>query len=151
MILVFLGWLVFVVVKNHHKSMFKFNLESVFLSHFFKKSFFFCRFSKGHAKNLPLKNKQLFRIGLVDWPCVESVQPRLVDLNRGPNLFTRLIHLPRGPDSWSLKNKQLFRIGLVDPPRVGGVRPRLGTRLVDPNRGPKSWTRLVHQSYSPDS
>ena len=48
------------VVKNHRKSMYEFNLESVFLS----KKVSFCRFSGGHANNLPHFNLFLAYIGV---------------------------------------------------------------------------------------
>ena len=49
----FFGLVLFVAVKNHQKSMFEFNLESVFLSHFFKKKVIFCQFPEDKVKTCP--------------------------------------------------------------------------------------------------
>ena len=51
----FWGWFFFVVVKKHQKSMFEFNLESVFLSHFFQKRFYFADFPEDTLKTCHLK------------------------------------------------------------------------------------------------
>ena len=80
-----------------------------------------------------LKNKEVFRIGLMDRPCVEPLKQGVVpdwtrELSTHGALKTRRCS---GLDSWivpawSLKNKEVFRIGLVDRPHVepykkGGV------------------------------
>ena len=47
------------VVKNQQKSMFEFNLESVFLSHFFKKKFYFADFPEDTLKTCPISTSLL--------------------------------------------------------------------------------------------
>ena len=54
----------YVVGKNHNKSMYEFNLESVFLP-YLKKKALVCRFSGGHAKNLPKSNTDV-----AETPCL---------------------------------------------------------------------------------
>ena len=58
----------------------------------------------GHAWSL--KNKGLFRIGLVDRPRGLDSLTLPEDWTPGPSLVDRPL--------WTLKNKELFRIGLAD-------------------------------------
>ena len=88
------------------------------------------------------KNKEFFRIGLVDWvkpPFQQAPVPThpLMDPNRGPNLFTRLFHITHGPDLWSLKKSSC---SVLDS-WIGNE-----WEVFDPD----SWTRSVNPTCSPD-
>ena len=81
-----------------------------------------------------LKNKELFRIGLLDRPTPgPDSWTQIVDPTRSPDLFTRLVDPTRG----ALKNKQLIWVGLVDRPTCG---LNSFTRLVHPTCGTDSWS-----------
>ena len=70
----FLGWFFFVVVKNHQKSMFEFNLESVFLSHFLKKRFYFADFPEDTLKTCP-HDKFTLIVPLSNYICLFKFSP----------------------------------------------------------------------------